>query len=156
MAETAVNSRQLLLRVSELRNTFDTNFENPLFFGLLEGLPVDQLLIKDIRDFLKIEESWAITEMRAREGIRNLELFVLTLRHYLLPSIKERLRISPLRPDMMIKDRDQKAIRALVAYSIPLKIEIIDEKLKSFKKYLDENGESGESALAESFTDVSA
>ena len=132
-----MNDAELLRRMTALKETFERNFEIPWFLALLEGLPVDPLLIKDIRGFFKINDSWAVTEARAREGIHNLELFVLTLRHYLLPCIKEKLRISPLRPEMMITDRDQKAIRALVAYSMPLKITMLDEQLKSFKQYLD-------------------
>ena len=152
-----MDSRQLLEKVTELRATFEKHFENPWFFTLLEGVPVDPLLIKDVRDFLKIEESWAITEARSREGIRNLELFVLTLRHYLLPSIKERLRISPLRPDMMITDKDQKAIRALIAYSIPIKVEILDGQIQDFKRYLGtEEKPNVTGKLSESYTNASA
>ena len=154
--DSAVNSKELLRRIADLKSTYEKNFENPWFFILLEGLPVDPLLLKDIRDFFKLDETWAITETRTREGIRNLELLIITLRHYLLPGIKERLRISPLRPEMMIKDRDQRAIRALVAYSIPLKIEILDAQLKSFKSFLDAHTQTGTSALSEKCTDVSA
>ncbi|MBN1685878.1 MAG: hypothetical protein JW852_04440 [Spirochaetales bacterium] len=151
-----MNNNELLRRMADLKNTYEKNFENPWFFILIEGLPVDPLLLKDIRDFFRIDESWAITEARTREGIRNLELFIITLRHYLLPSIKERLRISPLRPDMMIRDRDQRAIRALVAYSVPLKIEILDAQLKAFKNFLDANNEAGTTSLSDKYSDVSA
>ena len=142
--------------MAALKDTFERNFEIPWFLALLEGVPVDPLLIKDIRDFFKIDESWAVTEARTREGIHNLELFILTLRHYLLPCIKEKLRISPLRPEMMIKDRDQKAIRSLVAYSMPLKIAILDEQLKSFKEFLDGHGEDGGYPLTGSLSNASA
>ena len=151
-----MNSNQLLSRIRELKYTFEKNFENPWFFALLDGLPMDPLLIKDIRDFFRIEETWAVTETRTREGIRNLELFLITLRHYLLPSIKERLRISPLRPDVMIRDRDQRAIRALIAYSMPLKVEILEEQLKAFKKLLSGDSGDGASSFVEKYTDVSA
>ena len=151
-----MNSRKMLAMISELRHIFEKNFETPWFFALLEGLPVDPLLIKDIRDFLKLDESWAVTEARAREGIRNLELFVLTLRHYLLPSIKERLRISPLRPDMMIRDRDQRTIRALIAYSMPIKIEMLEEQLKAFKKCLDTVEVFDPDTISENFSNASA
>jgi hypothetical protein len=96
-------------------------------------------MIKDIRDFFKIDESWAITESRAREGIHNLELFILTMKSYLLPFIKEKLRISPLRPDMMIADKDQRAIRSLIAYSMPLKITLLEEQVKSLKRFLEDS-----------------
>ena len=145
-----MNNAELLSRMAALKETFERNFEIPWFLALLEGLPVDPMLIKDIRAFLKIDETWAVTEARTREGIHNLELFVLTLRHYLLPCIKEKLRISPLRPEMMITDRDQRAIRALVAYSMPLKITMLDEQLKSFKQFLDT------SPVSDSLSNVSA
>ncbi len=142
--------------MAALKETFERNFEIPWFLALIEGLPLDPLLIKDIRDFFKIDEAWTVTETRAREGIHNLELFILTLRHYLLPCIKEKLRISPLKPETMIRDRDQKAIRALVAYAMPLKITLLDEQLKSFKRFLDGHPEGDLSPLADSLSNVSA
>jgi len=148
-----MTSTQLLRRISELKHTFERNFENPWFFALLEGLPMDPLLIKDIRDFFRLDEAWAVTEARSREGIRNLELFILTLRHYLVPSIKERLRISPLRPDMMIKDPDQRAIRALIAYSVPLKIEMLEKQLESFKNWLNADFRGSVPSFVEKYTD---
>ena len=128
-----MDDHELLERIAEIRSCFTNNFENQWFFMLVEGIPMDPLLLREIRDFLKIDEAWAVDAGRAREGVRNLELFLLTLRHYLLPGLKETLRISPLRPEMMIRDRDQRAIRALVAYSIPLKIALLDDLVKSFK-----------------------
>lgn len=131
-----MDNQQLLKRVAEIRSCYTAHFENQWFSMLMEGIPVDPQLLKEVQDFLKIDESWAIDDRRALEGVRRLELFVLTLRHYLLPSLKERLRISPLRPDMMVRDRDQRAIRALVAYSIPIKIELLDGLTRAFKNAL--------------------
>ena len=151
---------ELLKRTAALKDTFERNFESPWFFALLEGLPIDPLLVKDIRDFFKIDEAWAATETRAQEGIHNLELFVLTLKNYLLPCIKEKLRISPLRPEMMVTDKDQKAIRALIAYAMPLKIALLDEQIKSFKKFLDGScgveNPGNASTLSNSLSNVSA
>ena len=151
-----MDNSELLKNLTEIKNAFEANFENPLFLSLLEGLPIDPLLLKDIRDFFKLEETWAITEERTRDGIRNLELFIITLRHYLLPCIKERLRISQLRPDMMIRDRDQKAIRALVAYSIPIKVELLDEQIKTLKAFLDSSAGELEPSPLEKYSNVSA
>ena len=57
---------------------------------------------------------------------------------------------------MMITDRDQKAIRSLVAYSMPLKITLLDEQLKSFKQFLDGHAGGDVSPLAGSLSNVSA
>ena len=83
-----MNTRELLSQLGELKYIFEKHFDHPWFFALLEGIPIDPSLIKEIRDFLKLEESWAITESRSREGVRNLELFVLTLKHYLLHALR--------------------------------------------------------------------
>ena len=126
----------ILTRIGYLRSTFDTNFENPWIFLLLEGLPLDPILLKEIRDFLRIHEPWAVDEQRAFEGLRNLEIFILTLRRYLLPCIKEKLRISYLRPDSLVRDPDQRAIRGLIAYTMPYKVAILDDMVRAFKKDL--------------------
>ena len=126
----------ILARVAGIRSSFNNNFENPWFFMLLEGIPIDPILLKDIRDFIRIDEVWAVDEERAAEGIRYLEIFLLTLRRYLLPCIKERLRISNLKPESLVRDPDQLAIRKLVAYSVPLKVDILEDLVKSFKREL--------------------
>ncbi len=131
-----MESLELLSRIAQIRVTFDDNFENPWGYMLIEGIPLDPILLKDIRDFLRLEEVWAVDEHRVREGIQNLELFVLTLRHYLLPYIKEKLCISPLKPETMISDRDQRAIRALVAYSIPIKVTLLEDQIADLRRDL--------------------
>ena len=77
LPDVPMNNGELLRRMAALKETFERNFEIPWFLALLEGLPVDPLLIKDIRDFFKIDQSWAVTEARSREGIHDLELFIL-------------------------------------------------------------------------------
>jgi hypothetical protein len=142
-----MDNREILARIAGIRSSFNDNFENPWFFMLLEGIPIDPILLKDLRDFIRIEEIWAADENRATQGIRNFEIFILTLRRYLIPCIKERLRISNLKPESLVRDRDQLAIRKLVAYSVPLKVSILDDLVKSFK--LELGAETGEIVMEE-------
>ena len=126
----------MLIWVGRLRAAFNDNFENNWFFILMEGIPLDPIVVKEIQDFLRIDEDWAVDEKRAIEGINNLDTFIDTVRKYLLPNIKERLRISNLKPENRVHDRDQVAIRRLVAYALPLKIQILDDLVREFKKKL--------------------
>jgi hypothetical protein len=128
----------LLKRIAQIRISFEGNFETPWLYMLLEGIPLDPILLKDVRDFLRLEEEWAVDETRAREGVHNLELFTQALRHYLLPCIKEKLRISPLKPETMISDRDQRTIRELVAYSVPIKVSLLEDQVKAFRLDLEQ------------------
>ncbi len=134
-----MDSRDLLIWIGRLRTTFNDNFENNWFFMLMDGVPLDPIALKDIRDFLRIDEAWAINEKRAADGIRDIEGFIETIRRHLLPCIKEKLRISNLKPENKVHDRDQVAIRQLVAYALPLKIKLLDELVQGFRRKLDES-----------------
>ena len=133
-----MDTRDLLIWIGRLRTTFNDNFENNWFFMLMDGVPLDPAALRDIRDFLRIDEAWAINEKRAVEGIRSIEGFIETIRKYLLPCIKEKLRISNLKPEYRVHDRDQVAIRQLVAYALPLKIELLAELVQGFRQGLGE------------------
>ena len=138
-----MDNRDLLIWIGRLRTTFNDNFENNWFFMLMDGVPYDPIALKDIRDFLRIDEAWAIDEKRAAEGVSNIEGFIEAIRKYLLPCIKEKLRISNLKPENMVHDRDQVAIRQLVAYALPLKIKLLDELVMGFRRKLGESLASG-------------
>ena len=143
-----METNDLLKRIAQIRTTFEGNFENPWLYMLLEGIPLDPILLKDVRDFLRLEEEWAVDESRAREGVHNLELFIQALRHYLLPCIKEKLRISPLKPETMISDRDQRTIRELVAYSVPIKVSLLEDQVKAFRLDLEQAMQAAATASA--------
>ena len=125
-----MNQPELMRSYYKLRSFYESHFEHSWFHMLMEDIPVDPTLLKDIRDFLRIREDWQLDEARARKGVTDLEAFLLTLRQWLLPAIRERLRISFLKPDTVIRDRDQLAIRNLIAQAIPLNIESLEAMTK--------------------------
>ena len=126
----------------QLRAYYKTHFENTWFYILLDGLPLDQILLRDIRDFVKIHEDWEMSDQRITKGIRDLEIFITTLRNYLLPYLKEKLRISYLKPESRVRDRDQLAIRRLMAYAIPITVRELANLAGQLKAQLDERSES--------------
>lgn len=139
---------ELLSRIDQLRLAFEVHFENPWLYMLLDGLPVDPALLKDVRDFLHVDDEWGIDETRAREGVRSLELFIQALRNHLLPCIKEKLRISPLKPEAMIDDPDQRTIRGLVAYSLPIKVALLEDQVKALRRDLEPEMQAADIAPA--------
>ena len=133
---------ELIKLYYQLRAYYKTHFENTWFYILLDGLPVDQILLRDIRDFVKIHEDWEMSDQRITKGIRDLEVFITTLRNYLLPYLKEKLRISYLKPETRVRDRDQLAIRRLMAYAIPITVRELANLAGRLKTQLNERTES--------------
>lgn len=133
-----LDDKNLLIWIGRIRTAFNDNFENNWFWILIDDVPLDPVVLKDIRDFLRIDETWAVDRKRALEGIKYLELFIETIRKFLLPCIREKLRISNLNPQNRVMDRDQKAIRGLVACALPLKVKILEDLVQGFRRELEE------------------
>ena len=125
-----------------LRSFYQTHFEHTWFQILLEDVRMDPLTVKDIRDFLRIDETWQLDESRVKKGVQDLESFISTIRQCLLPFIREKLRISYLKPENVIRDKDQFTIRNLIAQAVPMnlsQLEALTQDLKSHAEEIDES-----------------
>lgn len=120
--------------IGRIRDFYRSQFECSWFYLLAEDLPLDPLIMKDLRSFLETYEHWRITPQHVAQGIKHLETFIMTVRKYLLPVIKEKLRISHLKPAALIRDRSEVAIRQLVAYATPLNLDRLEELTDELKQ----------------------
>ena len=117
----------------QLRRFYSSHFEHSWFQILMEDISMDPLVVKDVRDFFLLTESWQLNVDRIAKGLKDLDAFLSAIRQYLLPSLREKLRISYLRPDTVIRDKDQFTIRTLISQAVPINVKRLELLTKDLK-----------------------
>jgi len=120
--------------IQELRNVFKTNFDQNWFFIIIDNLPLTLKSMREIRELLYSDNINSVDLQDIKEKIIKLENFIRVIKEYLVPVIKEKLRISYLSPKTLIDDRDQFVLHQFIAYTLPYnlnKLNTLTEQLKS-------------------------
>jgi len=124
----------LVILIRRIREVFENHFDRTWFSLILDGLPIDFRTVREIRILVSLDYLHPGDERQLAQGVEELEIFIRHVRKYLLPVIRERLGVSALRPDRIVKDKTQRLIRKLVAYTFPYNLEslaLLTRKLKS-------------------------
>ena len=114
---------ELLDLITEIREVFQNHFDRTWFAIIIDDLPIDFQTIRLIRELVSLHSLHAGDEYLITQGVEELESFIIHIRRYLLPYLKERLGVSWLTPARMVEDRSQYLIRRLVAYAFPYNLE---------------------------------
>jgi hypothetical protein len=125
---------EILKLITDLRDVFETHFDRTWFSLLLDDMPVDLRTMRDIRELVTISVLYPGEERLVWQGVLELETFILTVKHYLLPVLKERLGVSWLYPQRRVRDTQQYILRKFVAFTFPYNLERLrrlTEKLKT-------------------------
>lgn len=117
----------------EVKNSFMDNFDKSWFYIVIDDLPVNLKNIIEIKEALS--DSLLYTNLRELfQIIIKLEWFIQNVRKYLLPVIKEKLRISHLYPSLLVRDRNVYVKRNLIAYVLPFNLENLNKHTLKLKK----------------------
>lgn len=119
----SVDRDELLRLINEIREVFQNHFDRTWFAIIIDDLPIDFQTIRLIRELVSLHTLHAGDERLISQGVEELESFIIHVRRYLLPYLKERLGVSWLTPARMVPDRSQYLIRRLVAYAFPYNLE---------------------------------
>jgi hypothetical protein len=120
---SAAGQEELLELIKEIREVFQNHFDRTWFAIIIDDLPIDFQTIRLIRELVSLHTLHAGDERLINQGVEELESFIIHVRRYLLPYLKERLGVSWLTPARMVPDRSQYLIRRLVAYAFPHNLE---------------------------------
>jgi hypothetical protein len=133
LRERVKNQYEIRDVLYELKNNFYDNFDKPWFYVVIDDLPVDLKNINSIKE--AFAESLLYNNLRElMQIIIKIEWFVQNVKKYLLPVIKEKLRVSHLYPDRLVRDKNLYIKRNLLAYVLPINLQNLDElnvKLKN-------------------------
>ena len=120
---TTIDDPQLLKLIHITRDLFENHFDRTWFSLIIDGLPIDFRTVREIRELVSMESIHPGDERVIYQGVLELEQFVRHVRQFLLPDLKERLRVSCLFPDRMVKDKTAYIIRRFVVYTFPYNLQ---------------------------------
>jgi hypothetical protein len=134
--EVDASSDSLLPVIRRLRQVFEDHFDRTWFSIVIDGLPIDARTIRTIRGLVALESVHLGDEWFIRQGVEELERFVRLVRRFLLPALKERMGVSGLVPERMVRDRTQYILRRLVVYTFPHNLQRLAELTGELRRRL--------------------
>ena len=109
--------------IRRIREVFDQHFDRAWFGVLMDDVPMGIRTLREIRNLVLFDSIFPGDEHAIHTGLLELEEFVMTVRKYLLPLLREKLGISRLCPRALVRDRNQYLLRRLLAYTFPYNVE---------------------------------
>ena len=121
------NNASLIPLIRRIRRVFEDHFDRTWFGIIIDGLPIDTRTVRIIRELVSLESIHLGDEWFIYQAMLELNRFVLLVRKFLLPVLKERLGVSGLAPDRLVRDRSQYILRRFVAYTFPYNLQRLEE-----------------------------
>ena len=129
-------NERLLPLIRRIRRVFEDHFDRTWFAIIIDGLPIDFRTIRIIRELVGLESIHVGDEWFIYQAVVELSRFSLLIRKFLLPVLKERLGVSGLMPDRIIRDRYQYILRRFVAYTFPYNLERLEALTVELRTHL--------------------
>ena len=92
------NNAALIPLIRRIRRVFEDHFDRTWFGIIIDGLPIDTRTVRMIRELVSLESIHLGDEWFIYQAMLELNRFVLLVRKFLLPVLKERLGVSGLVP----------------------------------------------------------
>ncbi len=127
----------LLQVIHEIRQIITTCIDNSGATVVLEELPVDFKTLRDIRSMTSVLRIDRETITVVATGVQELEQFIQDMNKYFLPNMKEYLRVSFLKPDRLVGDKDLYIIRRFAVYAFPHNLARLSELTYELKTILE-------------------
>jgi hypothetical protein len=120
------SNERILPLIRKIRRVFEDHFDRTWFAIIIDGLPIDFRTIRMIRELVGLESIHVGDQWFIYQAVVELSRFSLLIRKFLLPVLKERLGVSGLMPDRIVRDRYQYILRRFVAYTFPYNLERLE------------------------------
>ncbi|MDC7226453.1 MAG: hypothetical protein PQJ61_06785 [Spirochaetales bacterium] len=119
--------------IDELRDLYFGQFDNYFFVSLLEQNAFDQSRLRSIQNMLEIQSVYSTETVVFYEGIDALEEMILTSKRYLLPTLRDKLKISGFYKNSS-ESREDVVMRNLFSYTFPYNLQRLEELVTELKK----------------------
>ncbi len=133
---SSLDRDRLLIIIRKIREVFEDHFDRTWLAIIIDGLPIDFRTIRQIRLLVSLQSIHDGDERALYHAVSELEQFIIHVRRYLLPGLKERLGVSGLVPDKIVKDKQQYIIRRFVAYTFPYNLDKLSHLTFELKNHL--------------------
>jgi hypothetical protein len=131
-----LNDDILIRLIGNIREVFENHFDRTWFSVIIDGLPIDFRTFREIRELVTMETIHPGDERAIYEGVQELKSFITHIRKFLLPVLKERLRVSGLFPHQMVKDKTQYILRRFVVYTFPYNLNRLADLAEQLREHL--------------------
>ncbi len=122
--------------LQEIAVLFRSHFDQNWLLLLLERFPIDAVAMNEIRELMHHDATFLEPE-RLATRLALLEGYIVHLRRYLLPGLREKLGISGLLPpSRRVWGREQLLLRRLVAYTFPYNLARLERLASQLKRVL--------------------
>jgi hypothetical protein len=130
------SNQSLLPVIREIKQVFESHFDRTWFSIIIDGLPIDFRTLRMIRELTALQSIHLGDEWFIYQSLMELNRFILLVRKFLLPVLRERLGVSGLFPHRMVRDRTQYILRRFVAYTFPFNLERLETLGAELKQQL--------------------
>lgn len=120
------DNETLLPTIRKIKQVFEEHFDRTWFSIIIDGLPIDFTTMRMIRELVALQSIHLGDEWFIYQAAVELNRFILLIRKFLLPVLKERLGVSGLFPDKIVRDKTQYILRRFVAYTFPFNLERLE------------------------------
>lgn len=134
--ECTEESTSLPLLIKELLHLLKFYFTQNWFLLLLEDIPGNVSEIHEILGLLSYKKISIEDTQKLRDMIILLDHFVIIIKRFLLPVLREKLRISGLSPEKQLKKRDERIKNGFIASVFPDNLKRISHITGKIKLYL--------------------
>lgn len=118
--------------IDELRQLYYGHFDNYWFITLLEQNAFDTSRLRAIHAMLEIQSVYNIEKVIITDGMDALQELILTSKRYLIPSLRDKLRISGFFNDY--GTREDKVMKSMFSYTFPHNLNHLEELLSELQK----------------------
>ena len=115
------------IRLEALREHFDRHFDRGWLAMIIDDLPIDSSVVRQIRDALALPVVYADDLPEIRYGVDTLRVFATELRRHLLPVLRDRLGVSGFRGLRPGQRADDRVHRQLLCMSFPHNLQRLEE-----------------------------
>lgn len=119
--------------IDELRDLYYGHFDNYFFVSLLEQNAFDSSRLRCIQNMLEIQSVYSAETIVFTEGIEAIDEVILTSKRYLLPELRDKLKVSGFY-NRSTESRDDKVMRNLFSYTFPYNLQLLEELNTELKK----------------------
>ncbi|MBI9107738.1 MAG: hypothetical protein JEZ04_13405 [Spirochaetales bacterium] len=122
--------------IDELRELYFGQFDNHWFITLLDSNAFNTSRLRYIQNMLVIQSIYSTEAAVFNDGIETLEEVILTARRYILPVLRDKLRISGFYKSRGNDSKEELVMRDLFSYTFPYNLKRLEELTIDLKENL--------------------
>jgi hypothetical protein len=123
--------------IDELRELYLGHFDNHWFISLLEANAFNSSRLRYIHNMLEIQSVYSTETAVFTDAIETLKDLILTSKRYLLPALRDKLKVSGLYKNRSSESKEELVMRDLFSYTFPHNLQRLEELTLNLKENLE-------------------